>query len=103
SSFTVCRVSSQAMRSAERSTRRARSVMSSRLPMGVATRYSPGARGTSSGIAVSPCVALHGSSGAAQQGHGLRQIARGQDANNALIIEYREQVCAGAVLNAPQG
>jgi len=38
-SFAVWRVSSAAIRSHSRSTRSARSVMSSRLPMGVATRY----------------------------------------------------------------
>src|ERR1700744_6266980 len=46
-SLAVWRVSSQATRSTERRTRSARRVMSSRLPMGVATRYKPGARGRS--------------------------------------------------------
>ena len=49
SSLPVWRVSSQAMRSTERSTRSARRVMSSRLPMGVATRYRPGANGAAVG------------------------------------------------------
>ena len=39
SSFSVCRVSSQAITSASFRTRKARSVMSSRFPIGVATTY----------------------------------------------------------------
>src|SRR4051794_16802365 len=43
SSFPVTRVSSQKMRSAAFNTANARKVISPRLPIGVATRYSPGA------------------------------------------------------------
>ena len=46
SSIPVCRVSSAATRSQSRNVRIARSVMSSMLPIGVATRYSvPGSNG----------------------------------------------------------
>src|SRR5437588_3253471 len=75
SSLPVTRVSSQKMRSAPCNTASARSVMSPRLPIGVATRYSPGASSVSD-IAPAGCGAAAGPGGDDARGSGLLAFGR---------------------------
>src|SRR5690348_17718563 len=85
------------MRSALRKTRNARSVMSSRLPMGVATRYSPGASGGSGII-----FRLPRSAALAQQAQSVVQILRCDDADDAVAFEDGHHLGALAGHDAAQ-
>src|SRR5436309_8248533 len=81
SSTRVCRVSSQRMTSAERSSSRRRSVTSSRFPIGVAQ--------TASGTALTDCVERH-EAGADQPGRGPELCTHDRDA----VARLRERLTA---------
>src|ERR1700722_6431373 len=85
SSFWVWRVSSHAMRSTSLSTRSARKVMSSRLPMGVATRYSPG---SSKRLFLALATQF---SALCQQAHGVHQVLQCDNADDAFAFGHRHQ------------